>query len=1068
MRSTAGILKRIGILGAAACVVVTGLASPPATASVRAQTVTADDARFQVLSPTLIRTEYAGDGAFADPVTYNAIGRGSFTKTPFTSTVTDGVLTIKTSALNLSYRLGSGPFGAGNLSVRQTTGQTQVTAAPWRHLTCAAGALCEAEDLAHDGAGVATDHGGYTGTGFLAGFEGDGATVSTDAEVPADGTYPLSTRYANGVGGDDQHVTRTLSVSVDGGAAQKLDLPVTADWDTWSVASAAVPLSAGHHTIALTRAPGDSGNVNVDSLAVLDQGAQYPPASARAIGGCGFGTSCEAEDGRMSGQAEIATDHTGYAGTGFAAELKQGAGFGQRIENVPADGTYALHLRYANGTGGDGVHDTRTVDVTAGGVTQQLKLPPTTDWDTWSTASIRLDLKAGTDDVTFGCPDEASCHVNADTLSVTGLDETTPQPHFGLGRYRRGYDGVDGAKGTPATAEGLLHQDGWYLLDDTSSAFYEQSTGKVTQRPAHGGKPYQDGYFFGFGHDYQGGLQALSQLTGPPGLLPRWAYGVWYSEYIDRTEADYRDTVLPRFRSEGVPLDVLVVDTDFKSPDTWNGWEMDKAKFPDPQEFFAWAHGEDLHTTLNVHPSIQESDPQYAKASETAKGKLAPGCGDGCRVFDWGDPDQLKAYQDLHTDLTKAGNDFWWLDWCCDASQSTLAGVTPDAWINQHYAANTPGRGFVLSRAYGSMQAGGYGNPTSVPTGPWADKRTTVHFTGDTLSTWGTLAMEVGATPNESAATGLSAVSHDIGGHVDTTGLAGSETYIDQDGQQKQTWKLPDDLYARWVQLGAFQPIDRLHSNHSDRLPWQYGPEANASAAKFLNLRENLVPYSYSLAHEASTTGVPVVRPTYLQYPEEPAAYSAASSEYFYGPDVLVAPVSTPGTKADTTVWFPPGQWTDYFTGRTYQGGTTQSVSTDLGTMPVFLRAGGILATHTADVAHDATADQLTVTAAAGAPGSFSLYEDDGGHADRSATTEITYAEKDGGHTLSVAPAKGEYAGQPAQRTWTVALTGLTAEPANVTVNGNPATGSWDGTKQVLTVRVENQPLGQPLTVTAR
>ncbi|MBB4685047.1 TIM-barrel domain-containing protein [Amycolatopsis jiangsuensis] len=1066
MRTTAGILKRIGVLTAAVCVAVPGLAAPPATASVRARAVTVDDARFQVLSPTLIRTEYAADGKFADPVTFNAVGRGSFAETPFTSTVSDGVLTIRTSALSLSYRLGSGPFGAGNLTVRQTGGQTPGAAAPWRHVSCAVGELCEAEDVTHDGPGIATDHGGYTGTGFLAGFEGDGATVSTDAEAPADGTYTLSARYANGIGGDDQHVTRTLSVSVDGGTPRQLSLPTTADWDTWAVASVDVPLGAGHHTVALTRAAGDSGHVNLDSFAMLDRGAQYPAASARAIGGCGFGTSCEAEDGRMSGSAKLATDHTGYSGSGFTAELKQGAGLGHRIENVPADGAYALHVRYANGTGGDGRHETRTVQVTAGGVTRALQLPPTADWNTWSSASIPVELKAGTDEVGFGCPDEVSCHVNADTVSVTAPDAAAPQPHFALGQYRRGLDGVDGDKGAPPTSEGLLHQDGWYLLDDTASAFYDEHSGKVTQRPAHGGKPYQDGYFFGFGHDYRGGLQALAQLTGPPELLPRWAYGVWYSEYIDRTEADYRDTILPRFRSEGVPLDVLVVDTDFKSPATWNGWEMHRAKFPDPAEFFSWAHGEGLHTTLNVHPSIQESDPQYAKASATAKGKLATGCGDGCHVFDWGDPNQLKAYQDLHADLDKAGNDFWWLDWCCDASQSTLAGVTPDAWINRQYAGNTPGRGFVLSRAYGSLQSGGYGSPTAVPTGPWADKRTTVHFTGDTLSTWGTLATEVGATPNESAATGMSAVSHDIGGHVDTTGLPGSETYVDN-GQQKRTVKLPDDLYARWVQFGTFQPIDRLHSNHGDRLPWQYGPEADASAARFLNLRENLVPYTYSLAQEAATTGMPVVRPTYLQYPDEPAAYPAASKEYFYGPDVLVAPVTTPGTQAETSVWFPPGQWTDYFTGRTYQGGTTQTVSTDLGTMPVFLRAGGVLVTHTGNVEHDQTADQLTVTASAGAPGAFSLYEDDGAHANRSATTKIGYAEQGGKHTLTVAPAAGTYPGQPAKRGWTVELTGLTSAPANVTVNGRAATGSWDSTRHVFTVPVADQPIGQTLTVRA-
>jgi alpha-glucosidase (family GH31 glycosyl hydrolase) len=179
-------------------------------------------------------------------------------------------------------------------------------------------------------------------------------------------------------------------------------------------------------------------------------------------------------------------------------------------------------------------------------------------------------------------------------------------------------------------------------------------------------------------------------------------------------------------------------------------------------------------------------------------------------------------------------------------------------------------------------------------------------------------------------ATGLAAISHDIGGH--TQGLQ-------EPGTEPGSTKLPDDLYARWVQFGTFQPIDRLHSNHSDRLPWQYGPAAKASATKFLKLREQLVPYTYRTAAEATRTGTPIVRPLYLAYPGEQEAYATAGAEYLYGPDFLVAPVTTPGTSATTTVWFPPGNtWTDYFTGRTYAGGTTATVTTTLDTMPVFTR----------------------------------------------------------------------------------------------------------------------------------
>ncbi|MGQ5634749.1 MULTISPECIES: TIM-barrel domain-containing protein [unclassified Streptomyces] len=1048
----------------------------------RIPTVTSGGARFEVLSPTLIRTEYAGDHRFTDDPTFNAIGRDGFAPASYTAETSDGWLTITTSALTLRYRVGSGPFDARNLSVRLKAGDTPVTAAPWQRLTCGPGDLCEAENLRLDGVSVASDHTGHTGTGFAAGFTATGSSASADIDVKDAGTYDFALRYANSLGGDGKDETRTLTLSVDGGARQTVTLPTTGNWDTWKLATASLSLGAGHHTIALTRTAADSGNVNVDSVALIRPGEPYPPVSRTAITDCLLGVSCEAEAGRIAGTATSATDHQGYAGDGFVAELNQGAGLTTHLVGVPADGTYTLRVRYANGTGGDGLHQTRTASVAAGTATGTLTLPATKDWDDWQTASVPVALKAGEDDITLGCPDPASCHVNLDTVSVTPAGAAAPQPHLALGGYRRGLDGVSGNGAAPATTPGLLHRDGWYLLDDTPSALYDTATQKVAPRPSHGGEPYQDGYLFGFGHDYKQGLTDLAALTGPPALLPSWAYGVWYSEYIDRTAADYENTILPAFRSEGVPLDVLVTDTDFKAVNNWSGWEMDPARFPDPKGFFDWSAAQGLHNTLNVHPSILASDPQFAQAQATAKGKLTKGgCAGGasvennCYTFDFGDPDQLKAYLDLHRTMDEQGNDFWWLDWCCDSSQSSLPGVTPDAWINQQYAAltgRTLGRGFVLSRAYGSLQAGGYSGQQALPTGPWADKRTTVHFTGDTSSTWGALKLEVGYTPGESAATGMAAITHDIGGHNDTTGLTGSETYTDG-GQTRTTHKLPDDMYARWVQFGAFQPIDRLHSNHSDRLPWQYGAEARRSADRFLNLRENLVPYTYSLAEEANRTGVPIVRPTYLEYPEQAQAYASAGSEYFYGPDVLVAPVTTPGTTATTSVWFPPGRWTDYFTGRTYDGGTTQDVTTGLDTMPVFVKAGGIVPTRTHDVPSDdkAKPTDITLTVATGAPGSYRLYEDDGTTARKghSATTTVRYGGSGARHTVSIGPARGSFPGQVSSRRWTLTLLGMSHAPAEVTASGVRLAASdyrWNSATGTLTVTLPPHSVRTPVTVT--
>ena len=1050
-------------------------AKPTATASAARNAVVSGDARFEVLSPTLIRTEYAGDASFEDASTFNAIGRNNFGRTHFTTKTVNGWLTIRTSAATLRYKVGSGKFTADNLKLEVRTGKQQVNASPWESTgvpTCIIGRLCEAEDLQLDGLALATDHKGSTGRGFVAGFTHVGNSMTFDVNASQASTYDIALRYANSTGGDGQNVTRTLSVSVDGGDAHTISLPTTGSWDTWSVARASLDLPAGSHTVTIERDASDSGNVNIDSLAVVAPDAPYPGSALPPSSPCAFGSICEADTGTLLDGAKKASDHNGYSGDGFVAGLER-AGAGDRfsITGVPRAGTYDLQLRYSNWQSGSQPIQSRKVSVTANAADPTTAtLAPTSSWDTWRTVSVPVKLTAGDNTVELGCPDASSCRINLDTVAVTRTSSPLLAPHAPLGGYRRGLDGVDGSA---ITAPGLLYQDGWSLLNDTASAIYDPATEKVTQRPDKPGTAYQDGYVFAYGQNYTTGLRDLSTLTGPSELLPRWAYGLWYSEYYDRSAADYENTILPKFRSEGVPLDVLVTDTDFKTPNTWDGWEIDKSKFPDPAAYFSWAHSQGLHTALNIHPSIVASDPQFAQAQATAKGTLTSGgCGGGvsdCYVFDFGDADQLKAYLGLHKSMEQAGNDLWWLDWCCDQSYSSLKGVTPDAWIAQKYADDTDsrvGRGFAFSRAYGSLQAGGYSNPVAVPTGPWADKRTTLHFTGDTTSDWQTLKFEIGYTGGESVATGMSNISDDIGGF--TGGLK-------EPGTEPGSTKLPDDLYARWVQMGTFQPIDRLHSNHSDRLPWQYGDAAKASAEKFLNLRENLVPYTYTLAQQATATGTPIVQPLYLDYPEQQEAYANTDSEYLYGPDVLVAPVSTAGTTATTHVWFPAGStWTDYFTGKTYQGGTTADITTGLDTMPVFIKSGGIMTTRTNDVTNDEQnpLDAVTATVAEGSNGSFTLYEDDGTttNARQHATTRISYRRTGKTHRVTVDPAEGRFHGQVAKRAWTVSFRNASA-PRDVTINGHRVAASawtWDASTKTLTIRAPQQAVNRKLEISYR
>jgi hypothetical protein len=667
---------------------------------------------------------------------------------------------------------------------------------------------------------------------------------------------------------------------------------------------------------------------------------------------------------------------------------------------------------------------------------------------TWFSASttggeLRVRTSAVTLRYTLGSGPVAEANTTLE-LSVAGRP-TSVHPAFGspsrpdaLGGWYRGLDYYAGQAGPVdqlTLHPGMLNRSGWYLLDDTATAL---RTGDdwLTPRPAHSGA-YQDGYLFGYGHDYQKGLSDLRTLTGPSLLPPEWAFGTWFSKYQAYSTDDYTNQLLPAFRQHKVPLDSLVMDTDWKAPNAWAGWNWNPTLFPDPTSFLAGLKQQGINATLNVHAAISGDDPRFAAAQAIAKNKLAPAASSFAPNpyrFDWGDPDQAAAYAALHDPFEDQGVRQWWLDYCCDDSTVSMPGVTPDSWVNELYKRDGDARGqrgFSLARIGAAFPA--YTTPGA--SGPWSEHRSTVHFTGDTRPDWPTLAFAASMTPAEGSI-GMSYVSHDIGS------FAGKH--------------LPDDLYLRWVQLGAFQPILRLHSDHGDRLPWEYSDAVSGATADFLRLRESLVPYLYTAARQSYDTGLPMARALYLEWPELDAAYQH-DTQYMLGDDLLVAPVTTPGLSTTAAVWFPPGTWTDFFTGATFRGPATRTVGASPDHMPVYVRAGGIVAQRPGDtnVAGQAK-DRLTLTVYPHASGSTSVYEDAGDglgyQHGQYATIPVHYF--DGPiKAAAVGPVTGGYPGAPTSRQYTVKFAGV-SRPHLVTVGGHLAPIAYDNAKHVLTVTV--------------
>jgi alpha-glucosidase (family GH31 glycosyl hydrolase) len=579
------------------------------------------------------------------------------------------------------------------------------------------------------------------------------------------------------------------------------------------------------------------------------------------------------------------------------------------------------------------------------------------------------------------------------------------EPVGDLGGTARTLDNVDG----PAELEGgIASRRGYAVLDDSLS-FVFGDDGWVAPRDGN----RLDLYVFAYGRDFQGALEAFYALSGPQPVLPRWALGNWWSRYYPYTAADYL-ALFDRFDAENLPFSVAVLDMDWHPVATidprygsgWTGYSWNRELFPDPKAFLSQLHERGLRVTLNVHPAdgVRAFEDAYPAMAE-ALGRDAHS-GDPI-AFDVTDPAFLDAYFTvLHHRLEDDGVDFWWIDWQ-SGRYSRVPGIDP-LWMLNHFHFLDSGRDGRRPLTFSR-----YAGPGS--------HRYPVGFSGDTVVSWASLDFQPEFTAT-AANIGYGWWSHDVGGHM--FGVR------------------DDELTVRWVQLGVFSPILRLHSTSNPFLikePWLYGAEADHAMSEALRLRHRFVPYLHTMNHRAATRGRPLVRPMYHLAPTAEPAYRVPN-QFAFGNQLIVAPITTrrdPVTlHGSVRAWLPPGTWTDIVTGVVYEGDRELELHRDTASIPALLREGGILPLAAADDL-DATRnpERLEILFAPGADGAFVLVEDDGTGATPdtipTARTPITWNQSEG--TLAIGPVDGAADIVPSRRTWTVTALGVRVPHAQVT-----------------------------------
>lgn len=584
------------------------------------------------------------------------------------------------------------------------------------------------------------------------------------------------------------------------------------------------------------------------------------------------------------------------------------------------------------------------------------------------------------------------------------------EPTRDLGGTARTLDDVDGRTDLES---GVVAPGGIAVVDDSESMLFEDDGWIGTRRAG-----MRDLYVFAYGREYSAAVQAFYAVSGSPMRLPRWALGNWWSRYHPYSAESYL-ALIDRFRIEELPFSVAVIDMDWHKVDSvsprfgngWTGYSWEPTLFPDPADFLAELHRRGMRTTLNLHPAdgvraFEDRYPQMARAMGVDPDSEAP------VPFAPTDPTFLEAYfRELHHPLEAQGVDFWWLDWQ-QGRTSDLLGIDP-LWVLNHFhhldAARDGGTGMTFSR---------YAGPGS--------HRYAVGFSGDAVVSWASLAFQPEFTATASNI-GYCWWSHDIGGH--TRGIRDNE------------------LATRWVQLGALSPIMRLHSANNPFIrkePWLFPHEHRAAMNDALRFRHRLVPYLHTMNHRTAENGIPLVRPMYHAEPRRPEAYTVPN-QYEFGTELIVAPITEPrdpvSLRGRARAWLPPGRWTDIVTGAVYRGDRTLEFHRTIASVPVLLRAGGILPLDgTPELDATRNPSVLEVFVAPAASGQFVLIEDAEQAQSASGSTATTART-----TLAWDASLGEFRIRaidpramvvPAERTWKITF--LAARSAGpVTVNGD-------------------------------
>ncbi len=420
-------------------------------------------------------------------------------------------------------------------------------------------------------------------------------------------------------------------------------------------------------------------------------------------------------------------------------------------------------------------------------------------------------------------------------------------------------------------------------------------------------------------------LRRYTLLTGRPALPPAWSFGLWLStsfttNYDEKTASSFIDGMFER----GIPMSVFHFDCFWMRGFNWCDFLWDREMFPDPEGMLRRYHEKGLKICVWINPYIAQASPLFDEGMENGYliRKQDGGVWQsdlwqaGMGIVDFTNPAAREWYRGYLRKLLKMGVDCFKTDFgeripvkdvrYFDGSDPVrmhnyYAQIYNEAVFSLLVEERGAGDAVVFARA---ATAGGQAFP--------------VHWGGDNFATYVSMAETLRAGLSL-ASCGFGFWSHDISGFESTA---------------------PADVYKRWCQFGLLSSHSRLHGSQSYRVPWLFGEESVEVLRKFARLKMRLMPYLYGLAVTAHKEGIPMLRPMYMEFPDDPAC-GHLDLQYMLGDALLVAPVFREDGRVD--YYLPEGTWTHLLDGRTVRGGRWMREAYDFLSLPLWVRENTLI-----------------------------------------------------------------------------------------------------------------------------